>query len=157
MRKLASCLIGVVLLISSVSMALAINPDEVLDDPELEYRARSLSAEIRCLVCQNQSIDDSDAQLARDLRILVREKLVEGKSDTEILDFLVARYGEFVLLKPRFGASTFLLWIAPFLILVLVGTTVFWHIRKNRNLKPEFAQLSKEEKKKLSALLDDSG
>ena len=157
MRRFASILIGVWLLISIANPALAVNPDEVLDDPVLENRARSLSAEIRCLVCQNQSIDDSDAQLARDLRILVREKLVEGQSDREILDFLVERYGEFVLLKPRFNTGTFILWIAPFLVLVLAGTAIFLHIRKTKGLKPGSAGLSEEEKKKLAELLDDPG
>ena len=157
MRRFASILTGVWLLISIANPALAVNPDEVLDDPVLENRARSLSAEIRCLVCQNQSIDDSDAQLARDLRILVREKLVEGQSDQEILEFLVERYGEFVLLKPRFNTGTFILWIAPFLVLVLAGATIFLYIRKTKGLKPESAGLSEEEKKRLSELLDDPG
>ena len=95
-------------------------PDEVLSDPALEARARALSRELRCMVCQNQSIDDSDAPLARDLRLLVRERLTAGDSDAKVIDFLTARYGEFVLLKPRFSAGTALLWLAP-LIALLVG------------------------------------
>jgi len=99
--------------------ALAVQPDEILADPKLETRARDLSRELRCMVCQNQSIDDSDAPLARDLRLLVRERLKAGDSDGQVLDFLTARYGQFVLLKPRFGWDTALLWIAPGVVLLL--------------------------------------
>src|ERR1700748_2693098 len=105
------CLIG--LMLTSVPHALAVQPDEVLADPALEARARILSRELRCMVCQNQSIDDSDAPLARDLRILVRERLKNGDSDQQVLDFLTARYGDFVLLKPRLSIETLLLWIFP--------------------------------------------
>ncbi len=101
--------------------ALALTPDELLKDPALEARARAISAELRCLVCQNQSIDDSDAPLAHDLRKLVREQITAGKTDAETMDFIVARYGEFVLLKPRFAASTMLLWATPFVVLLLAG------------------------------------
>src|SRR4051812_49986345 len=94
-------------------LALAVQPDEVLSDPVLEARARALSRELRCMVCQNQSIDDSDAPLARDLRVLVRERLQAGDSDRQVIDFLVSRYGEFVLLKPRFSLHTALLWLGP--------------------------------------------
>ncbi len=139
---------------SMLVQSFAVNPDEVLEDSALETRARALSAEIRCLVCQNQSIDDSDAQLARDLRVLVREKLVEGLSDEEILEFLVARYGEFVLLKPRFGSHTLVLWILP-LIALLSG---LWGARTlfNRTSKAtaETKELSEEEKKALLKILD---
>jgi cytochrome c-type biogenesis protein CcmH len=101
--------------------ALAVQPDEVLDDPALEARARGLSAQLRCLVCQNQSIDDSDAPLAKDLRVLIREHLVRGESDEQVMDFIVSRYGEFVLLKPRFTSKTVLLWSAPFAVLLLAA------------------------------------
>src|ERR1041384_1887939 len=94
--------------------ALAVQPDEILKDAALEPRARTLSQELRCMVCQNQSIDDSDAPLAKDLRVLVRERLTAGDSDRQVIDFLVTRYGEFVLLKPRFSMHTLLLWLAPF-------------------------------------------
>jgi cytochrome c-type biogenesis protein CcmH len=94
-------------------VALAVQPDEMLSDPTLEARARALSKELRCMVCQNQSIDDSDAPLARDLRLLVRERLKDGDSDNQVVDFLIARYGEFVLLKPRFSLHTALLWLGP--------------------------------------------
>src|ERR1051325_9204338 len=96
-----------------------LHPDEILPNPALEARARDLSKELRCMVCQNQSIDDSDAPLARDLRILVRERLTAGDSNQQVLDFLVARYGQFVLLRPRFEWETALLWLTPLIVLVL--------------------------------------
>lgn len=106
-RRIAA---GAALMLALASPAAAVNPNEVLDDPALEARARALSLELRCLVCQNQSIDDSNAELARDLRLLVRERLVEGDSDKDVIDYVVSRYGEFVLLKPRFSLQTMLLW-----------------------------------------------
>ncbi|MEO0908840.1 MAG: cytochrome c-type biogenesis protein [Pseudomonadota bacterium] len=153
-RSILKFLTVVVFFFSMLVQSFAVNPDEVLKDSALEARARALSAEIRCLVCQNQSIDDSDAQLARDLRVLVREKLVEGLSDEEILDFLVARYGEFVLLKPPFAAHTLVLWILP-LIALLSG---LWGARTlfNRAGKAtaQTKELSDEEKKALLKILD---
>ena len=110
--------------------AFALTPDELLKDPALESRARAISAELRCLVCQNQSIDDSDAPLAKDLRTLVREQLTQGKSDAEIMDFVVARYGEFVLLKPRLTAGTILLWATPFAVLLISGATLLLRRRR---------------------------
>src|SRR5256884_4927215 len=107
------CLVAAVLSLAILSPAIALGPDEVLSDAALEARARSLSKELRCMVCQNQSIDDSDAPLARDLRILVRERLQAGESDQQVINFLVARYGEFVLLQPPFSVPTPLLWRAP--------------------------------------------
>src|SRR3954465_14992811 len=101
-------------LLSMPRQALAVQPDEILTDPALEGRARALSQELRCMVCQNQSIDDSDAPLAKDLRVLVRERLTAGDTDNQVIDFLVARYGEFVLLKPRVSIHTLLLWFSPF-------------------------------------------
>jgi cytochrome c-type biogenesis protein CcmH len=114
------CLIVAVLTVAALPPALAVEPDEILSDAALEARARSLSKELRCMVCQNQSIDDSDAPLARDLRILVRERLQAGESDQQVINFLVARYGEFVLLRPRFSWHTALLWLGPAAVL-LVG------------------------------------
>ena len=114
-------LLAIVVLVASLQPAFALQPDEILQDPVLEARARALSAELRCLVCQNQSIDDSDAPLAKDLRILIREHLVKGESDAEIMDYVVARYGDFVLLKPRLTAKTLLLWGTPFAVLLIAA------------------------------------
>ena len=113
------CLVVMLLTFVAVPSAIAVEPNEVLADPALEARARALSKELRCMVCQNQSIDDSEAPLARDLRILVREHLQAGESDRQVIDFLVARYGEFVLLRPRFSWHTALLWLGPAAILVI--------------------------------------
>lgn len=133
----------------------AVLPDEVLDNPVLEARARDLSAEIRCLVCQNESIDASNAQLARDLRILVRERLVVGDSNQEVLDFLVARYGDFVLLRPPVNPSTALLWFGPAIVLVLAGTAIVLRTRKRRSIPASAAAaLTDEEKARLQALLN---
>jgi cytochrome c-type biogenesis protein CcmH len=125
--------------------AYAVQPDEILGDAKLEARARSLSTGFRCLVCQNQSIDESDAPLARDLRILIRERLTKGDSDAEITDFIVARYGDFVLLRPRLTARTVILWATPFLI-ILVG---FALILRRRTVSGQNAEsvLSEEEQK----------
>lgn len=115
-------LLTLLLMLTAVGWAtcvLAVDPGEVLTDPALEARARALSKELRCMVCQNQSIDDSDAPLARDLRVLVRERLKSGDSDRQVIDFLVARYGEFVLLRPRFSVHTAVLWLAPAVVLLL--------------------------------------
>jgi cytochrome c-type biogenesis protein CcmH len=130
--------------------AQAVQPDEVLKDPALEQRARGLSAGLRCLVCQNQSIDDSDAQLAKDLRLLVRERLVAGDTDAQVRDFLVQRYGEFVLLKPTFGMHTLLLWLTPALVLLLGGIGAYVALR--RRPQPAVA-LDEGEQKALEALL----
>jgi cytochrome c-type biogenesis protein CcmH len=132
--------------------ASAVEPDEILSDAGLEARARKLSAELRCLVCQNQSIDDSNAPLARDLRVLVRERLKAGDSDSQILDYVVARYGEFVLLRPRFSASTVVLWLSPLLIL---GVAI-WLARGA--MRPPAARqeaLTEEDKARLAEILEE--
>lgn len=144
----------IALIVALASPALAVQPDEILTDPKLEQRARDLSLGLRCLVCQNQSIDDSDAPLARDLRVLVRERLKAGDSDAEVIDFVVARYGEFVLLKPRLGWHTLLLWLAPVLALLIAGGIVLRGMRAKRPTAP--AALSAEEQRKLKALLDEN-
>jgi cytochrome c-type biogenesis protein CcmH len=110
--------------------AYAVQPDEIMADPAKEARARDLSQELRCMVCQNQSIDDSDAPLARDLRLLVRERIAAGDSDSQVMDFLVARYGEFVLLKPRFNPHTLLLWLLPPLALIGGGLALWAYSRR---------------------------
>ena len=133
-----------------VTPACAVQPDEILNDAKLEQRARNLSTGLRCLVCQNQSIDESDAPLARDLRILIRERLTKGDSDAEITDFVVARYGDFVLLKPRLNTRTAILWVTPFLI-ILVGLGFFLRRRKPLEIAAE-APLTEDEKATLRDL-----
>jgi len=135
----------------SAAPAGAVLPDEVLDDPVLEARARALSAGLRCLVCQNQSIDDSNAELARDLRLLVRERLTIGDTDAEILQYMVDRYGEFVLLNPRWSPSTIALWVAPPVLLVVGGLVVF-RVFRGRSRAKEVG-LSKEEEARLANLM----
>ncbi len=120
-------------LIVGASSALAVQPDEVMRDPAQEARARALSRELRCMVCQNQSIDDSDAPLARDLRLLVRERIGAGDSDSQVIDFLVARYGSFVLLKPRFEAQTLVLWLLPPLALGVGAILLLLAARRRRS------------------------
>src|SRR6187431_2672425 len=118
MRKLIVILAVLLLAAFAAPAAYAVQPDEIMTDPAKEARARELSRELRCMVCQNQSIDDSDAPLARDLRLLVRERITAGDSNAQVMDFIVARYGQFVLLKPRVGGGTLLLWLVPPLVLV---------------------------------------
>ena len=139
-------------------VAYAVQPNEVLSDPALEARARGLSAHLRCLVCQNQSIDDSDAPLARDLRLLVRERLVAGDSDAEVTRFLVARYGEFVLLRPPFGWHTLALWLTPALLLALAAGGIGWRISatRRRAASPAQAPLTADEQRRLAGLLKDT-
>jgi cytochrome c-type biogenesis protein CcmH len=131
----------------------AVQPDEILKDPVLEARARDLSAGLRCLVCQNQSIDDSNAELARDIRVLVRERLVAGDSDSQIRDFLVQRYGAFILLKPPFETGTLLLWGTPFLVLILGGAAILVAARRGKRERDPAVPLSAEEKKRLDEVL----
>ena len=139
---------------SLAAAAHAVQPDEVLNDPLLEGRARHLSRELRCMVCQNQSIDDSDAPLARDLRILVRERLKAGDNDTQVIDFLVARYGEFVLLKPRFEWHTAILWLAAPILLAIGALTMFAFSRRRGPLPAGPAGgLSAAEKQRIDELL----
>jgi cytochrome c-type biogenesis protein CcmH len=147
-------LILAVFAIACAGLAHAVQPDEVLADPALETRARALSAELRCMVCQNQSIDDSDAELARDLRILVRERLAAGDTDAEVIDYVVSRYGEFVLLKPRFNVRNALLWGTP--IVLLLGGGIF-ALLAARSRKRAEAALSEEEKAALNRILDETG
>lgn len=132
--------------------ARAVQPDEVLKNPALEQRAREISGGLRCLVCQNQSIDDSNAPLARDLRLLVRERLTAGDSDKAVIDFVVARYGEFVLLRPPFNLHTLLLWAAPFLIL-LGGAAFVWRLRRVAPASDATSGLTEEERQRLDRLL----
>ncbi len=132
----------------------AVEPDEMLDDPVLEARARALSQEIRCLVCQNEPIDSSNADLARDLRILVRERLVAGDSDDDVKAFLVARYGDYVLLDPPMKLTTYALWFGPALILLLGGLGVFLFFFGARRAPSAPAPLSAEERARLERLIE---
>ncbi|MHA7882621.1 cytochrome c-type biogenesis protein [Nitratireductor rhodophyticola] len=156
MRRLISgaffAVCGLVFL--ALQSAFAVQPDEVLDDPALEARARDLSAELRCMVCQNQSIDDSDAELARDLRVLVRDRLEAGDSDEEVIAYVVDRYGEFVLLKPRFSYRNALLWGAPVILLLFGGALIVSNARR-RKTGEAVSSLSAEEQKRLDQILND--
>jgi cytochrome c-type biogenesis protein CcmH len=149
------CAIVLCLMLTAGAPAFAVQPDEVLPDPALEARARVLSQELRCLVCQNQSIDDSDALLARDLRLLLRERLKSGDSDQQVLDFLVARYGEFVLLRPPLGWHTVLLWLAPGLLLGAGAIVLLAAVRRRSRTSLTEPGLTPQEKASL-ARLDDA-
>ena len=142
--------------LSASSSAYAVEPDEIMADPVKEARARELSSELRCMVCQNQSIDDSGAPLARDLRLLVRERISAGDSDAQVIDFLVARYGEFVLLKPRLEPHTFLLWLLPPMVLVGSGIALWMaYRRRSRPAAEVTVALTADEKARLAALMAD--
>jgi cytochrome c-type biogenesis protein CcmH len=148
-------LVRVALLIAlfAPTIASAVTPDEILKDSALETRARNLSRELRCMVCQNQSIDDSDAPLAKDLRLLVRERLTNGDSDRQVLDFLVSRYGEFVLLRPPFELHTLLLWaVSPAALLIGIFALLIM-VRRRRTVAPPSPPLSEAEQRRLSALV----
>ena len=147
-------LVFTVAVMSASSPAYAVQPDEIMADPVKEARARELSRELRCMVCQNQSIDDSEAPLARDLRLLVRERISAGDSDAQVIDFLVARYGEFVLLKPRLEPHTLLLWLLPPLVLAGSGLALWMHGRRSRPAAPDVT-LTPDEEARLSALMAD--
>jgi cytochrome c-type biogenesis protein CcmH len=154
MRRLALALFACLLLPVS---AAAVQPDEMLADPALEARAREIGKELRCLVCQNESIDESNAELARDLRLLVRERLKQGESNAEVREFVVQRYGDFVLLRPPVKPSTWILWYGPAGILLLGALGVFFYLRGRRKaaaaMPVEVVPLDPEERKRLDALL----
>jgi cytochrome c-type biogenesis protein CcmH len=157
MRRALAFGVFVLILFAAVG-AHAVQPSEVLQDPSLEKRARMLSQELRCMVCQNQSIDDSDAPLARDLRLLVRERLQTGDSDREVVDFLVARYGEFVLLRPRLSVHTALLWLTPLAVVAIGGGWLMALLRRRRRVHAGDGQeaLTIDEQRRVSALLDQA-
>jgi len=150
-RALVAPLLAAMLL---AGPALAVQPDEILKDPALEVRAREISAGLRCLVCQNQSIDDSDAPLAKDLRVLVRERLKGGDTDREVRDFVVQRYGEFVLLRPVFAIHTLFLWLTPVLVLALGGLGLYGALRRRQ---PPAAPLDEREQAELDRILGGRG
>lgn len=158
MRKFATViLLALSMLAFAAPLAQAVQPDEVMADPAQEARARELSRELRCMVCQNQSIDDSDATLAKDLRLLVRERIAAGDSNNQVLDYLVARYGEFVLLKPRFETHTLVLWLVTPLVLFGGGLALWLHVRRRARNAPralDAAQpLSADEQARLERLM----
>jgi cytochrome c-type biogenesis protein CcmH len=153
MRRLLTMVVFALTVFASVPAGFAVQPGEMLADPVLEKRARAISAELRCLVCQNESIDDSDAPLAGDLRRLVRERLVAHDTDAQVIDYIVARYGEFVLLRPRFQLSTLLLWLTP--VLVFIGGLTLAARAAARPKAAENAALSEEEKTRLSKILSE--
>ena len=150
------CTVAIVLLAGVPMQALAVLPDEMLPDAKLETRARAISQDLRCLVCQNQSIDDSNAPLARDLRIIVRERLVAGDSDKQVVAYVVARYGNYVLLKPPFQRDTVLLWLTPFLILIAALGTALNYLRKRPVASSEAREpLSDEDLRIIASQLKD--
>ena len=148
--RVRSLALAAALLLGAAVPAVAVQPDEVLKDPALEQRAREISAGLRCLVCQNQSIDDSDAPLAKDLRVLVRERLQSGDSDAAVRSFVVQRYGEFVLLKPTFGPHTALLWLTP-LVVLGAGAAGLLHVLRQR--RSASSPLSADERAAIDAIL----
>lgn len=152
MRRL---LLVLALLLAPVAAG-AVQPDEVLDDPELEARAREISAELRCVVCRSESIDESNAEIARDLRLLVRERVVAGDSDSEVIDFVVDRYGEYVLFRPPMSLRNAMLWLSGPIFLILGGGLAVAFIRRRaRATPPERPPLSAEERARLDGLLED--
>jgi cytochrome c-type biogenesis protein CcmH len=152
----AVTLAGLLFLALAPTFAFAVTPDEMLSDPKLEARAEALSAQLRCMVCQNESIDESDAPLAHDIRVLVRQKMLEGESDAEIRAFLVTRYGDFILLKPPFKPETVLLWGAPLLLLIAGGVAIAVSTMQRKTAAPAPPPaLSAEEKARLAALVGD--
>lgn len=155
MRMLKAVLLSV-MLATTAAPALAVQPDEMLEDPVLEERARELSKGIRCVVCQNESIDESHADLARELRLVVRERLVDGDTDEQVLDFLVERYGQFVLMKPRTDGWNIILWLSgPALFLIALGVGAVYVRGRSNAVAPTEAALSDDEKRRLEELLKD--
>jgi cytochrome c-type biogenesis protein CcmH len=153
LRSIQPTLAVLVFLLITVAPAAAVEPGEMLKDPALEARARHLSQELRCVVCQNQSIDESNASLAHDLRVIVRERLAAGDSNAEVLAFVEARYGEFVLLRPRFGPQTILLWITPLLLLAGAAAYLLHARSRAAGTQPPAAPLSPEEQRRLADLM----
>jgi len=151
MKALLTCLFALWLVVP----ALAVLPDEVLSDPALEARARDISSQLRCLVCQNESIDESNADLAREIRLIVRERLVAGNTDQEVMQFLVDRYGEYVLLRPVLAAHTIMLWGAAPLVLLIGGVAIAVAVRRRR-ASPDPAPLTPDEQRVLDDL-DSTG
>ena len=155
MRGAAALVALLLVLLSCAGMAGAVEPRERLADPALEARARALSKELRCLVCQNESIDDSGADLAHDLRVLLRERIAGGDNDAQALRFIVSRYGDFVLLKPPVTPATYMLWFGPPAVLAVGGIGALLYLRRRRSAAPEPTSLSEAERRRLAQLLED--
>jgi len=158
MSNICSMVVAVALVMTWLAVPVsAYEPSEVLSDPVLESRARELSSELRCMVCQNQSINDSNAPLAKDLRILVRDRLMQGDTDEQVMDYVVERYGEYVLLRPRVAPHTYLLWFGPFIVLLLAAGLAVRYFRKRRTdiTADEGTPLSDEERKRVGQLLGE--
>jgi len=157
MRRHAMQFGFVLAVVLAANAAVAVEPDERLVNPALEARARDLSAGLRCLICQNQSIDDSSAPLARDLRVLVRQRLAAGDTDADVERFIVARYGEFVLLRPRLNVRTLILWLAPFALLVAISAALWRRARQQAAMPATIAApLTADEQMRLDGILADS-
>lgn len=152
-RTLVAVALFGIALIGAMTPAVAVQPDEVLSDPALEARARNLSKELRCMVCQNQSIDDSDAPLAKDLRVLVRERLKAGDSDERVMTYLVDRYGQFVLLRPQFSISTALLWLTPLAAFAIGAIALYLSMRRRRSTIPPPLPLDRDEENRLRQIV----
>jgi cytochrome c-type biogenesis protein CcmH len=148
-------LAAVLLMALGVPIARAVEPSEMLPDPALEARARTISRELRCLVCQNESIDESNADLAHDLRVLVRKRLIAGDTDRQVIDYIVARYGVFVLLDPPFEPVTWLLWLGPPVLVLGAGIALLVRSRRRRAGAPEAGALTPEERARAEALLGE--
>ena len=155
--RTSTLLAGIALLIAAAwsGLAWAVQPDEMLSNPRLEARARAIGKELRCLVCQNESIDDSNADLAHDLRVLVRQRITAGDSDEQVKTYIVARYGNYVLLKPPFDAETYLLWFGPLVLLLAGAATATIYYRRAARVA-ETVPLSEEENLRLAALIGDA-
>ena len=155
-RLIGLTVAGLLATVLSLGDAVAVNPDEVLEDPVLEGRARDLSQILRCLVCQNQSIDDSNADLARDLRLIVRQRLVAGDSDEQVIQYIVDRYGDYVLLDPPVKGITYALWFGPAILLLVAGGGLLIAARRRHDGAPAEG-LNEDEKRRLARLLDEDG
>lgn len=153
-----SLLLALALAISATAVAWAVEPGERLADPALEARARALGEQFRCLVCQNQSIDDSNADLAHDLRVLIRERIAAGDNDRQVIQFMVSRYGDFILLNPPMKPATYVLWLAPFALPIAgLGAVILYWRRRSRETSPPPAPLTVEEQRRLARLLAEDG
>ncbi|WP_259790880.1 cytochrome c-type biogenesis protein [Aliiroseovarius crassostreae] len=155
MTRIKRLIAAAVFLASLASPTLAVNPDEVLDDPVLEQRARDISADLRCVVCRGENIDESNAEIAKDLRLLVRERLVEGDSNSEVVDFIVERYGEYVLMKPTATGANIVLWLAGPVLFLIAAITGVIYLRRRAQGREKDDGLSKDEAKRLEELMKD--